>query len=124
MSPSPHSIGGDQTLDIAHAMMRKHGIRHLPVLSAGRLLGIVSQRDLYLVESLQDVDPRRVAVEEAMSQDVYRVSPDAQLQAVARTMTQRKYGCAVVMDQGHVVGMFTTVDALRALTGLLETPAV
>lgn len=124
MSRSPHSIGRDQTLDTAHEMMRAHGIRHLPVLSAGRLLGLLSQRDLYLVETLPGVNPKRISVEEAMSQDVYRVAPSAKLEAVARTMTQRKYGCAVVMDEGRVVGMFTTVDALRVLTRLLGEDAV
>ena len=104
--------------------MRAHGIRHLPVLSAGRLLGLLSQRDLYLVETLPGVNPKRISVEEAMSQDVYRVAPSAKLEAVARTMTQRKYGCAVVMDEGRVVGMFTTVDALRVLTRLLGEDAV
>lgn len=119
MTPSPHSIGREQTLATAHAMMRKYRIRHLPVLSGGRLLGIVSQRDLYFLETLMSVDPDSVTVEEAMSPDVYRVERDASLGDVARTMTRRKYGCAVVMEKDRVVGMFTTIDALRALASLL-----
>lgn len=118
MTPSPHSIGKDQTLERAHAAMRALGVRHLPVLHAGKLLGVVTQRDLYFLEALGDVDAGQVKVEEAMSQDVYTVPPDAELDAVARTMAEHKYGCAVVVDRDHVVGVFTTVDALRVLSEL------
>ncbi|HVH45864.1 MAG TPA: CBS domain-containing protein [Labilithrix sp.] len=121
MSGAPHSIGRDQTLDTAHAMMHKLGIRHLPVLEAGRLVGLLSQRDLYLVETLRDVDPKLVTVDEAMSQDVYQVTPSADLHGVVRSMIEHKYGCAVVMEKDRVVGIFTTVDAMRALQELLGT---
>ena len=116
MTESPHSIGVDQPLAMAHEMMRTHRIRHLPVLRAGKLVGIVSERDLYLVETLREVDPKSVPVEEAMSQSAYCVSPRAPLTRVADKMAEKKYGCAVVMEGGEVVGMFTVVDALRALS--------
>ena len=92
MTPDPHSIGVDQTLDRAHAVMREHAIRHLPVLSGGRLVGLVTERDLALVETMTDVDPRRVPIAEAMSSDVYAVPPDAPLDEVAREMAERRYG--------------------------------
>jgi acetoin utilization protein AcuB len=123
MTASPHSIGADQTLEKAHEMMRKHRIRHLPVLAGSRLMGIVSQRDLYLIETLKDVDPSSVKVEEAMTQDVYRVEPDTPLDDVARAMVARKLGCAVVMEGAKVVGVFTTTDALYALVRGLEPRA-
>ena len=116
MTESPHSIGVNQPLAIAHEMMRTHRIRHLPVLRGGKLVGIVSQRDLYLVETLREVDPKSVPVEEAMTQGAYCVSPGASLAQVADTMAEKRYGCAVVMEGGEVVGMFTAVDALRALS--------
>ena len=115
MTPTPHSIGRDQTLALAHERMRSFGVRHLPVLEGGKLAGLLSQRDLLLVEALGDVDPARVSVEDAMSTDVYVVAPGTPLEEVASEMADHKYGCAVVMEGGHVVGIFTTVDALRAL---------
>ena len=57
MTPSPLTIGRDQTLATAHDLMRKHDIRHLPVLDGGVLVGIVTDRDLHLVESLAGTDP-------------------------------------------------------------------
>lgn len=59
MTTTPHSIGVEQPLSRAHAMMREHGVRHLPVLHAGKLLGMLTERDLQLVESLEGVDPTK-----------------------------------------------------------------
>jgi acetoin utilization protein AcuB len=121
MTTSPHAIGVDQALVLAHAMMKAHDIRHLPVLNGGYLVGLITDRDLHLIETLRDVDPRHVTVEDAMTTSVYAVPPDAPLDEVVTTMAERKYGCAVVMDRQRVVGMFTTVDACRTLGELLHT---
>ncbi len=119
MTKSPHTIGRDQTLDRASEVMRTHGIRHLPVLEGGQLLGILSNRDVYLIETLQDVDPAKVTVEEAMSAEPYSVTPDASLSEVVSTMAEHKYGAAVVMKGREVVGIFTTIDALHVLADRL-----
>jgi CBS domain-containing protein len=119
MSIAPVVVGSERTLAEAHRLMRERGIRHLPVVDAGRLVGVVSQRDLYLLESLDGIDPGVESVREAMAPDPYAVPPDAPLAAVAAEMAARKYGCAVVVDRGAVIGLFTTVDALRALSALV-----
>jgi acetoin utilization protein AcuB len=120
MTHAPHSIGRDQKLAAAHAKMRELGIRHLPVLEGGKLAGVLSQRDLYFVEALDAVDTQLVRVEEAMSQDVYAVGPDTKLGDVVAKMLEHKYGCAVIVENGSVRGIFTTVDALRLLVSLLK----
>ena len=104
-------------------MMREHRIRHLPVLHGGRLVGIVSDRDLHLVETLRDIDPDEVTVEDAMSPDLYAVGPDEALVHVVDTMAARKLGAAVVARGARVLGVFTTVDALHALADLLGPDA-
>ncbi|WP_394850892.1 CBS domain-containing protein [Pendulispora brunnea] len=120
MTASPYSIGPDESLETAHGMMRRYQVRHLPVLEYGNLVGIVSQRDLYLIESLPGVIVRDTRVQEAMSEDAYCVQPDAWLDDVAREMADKKYGCAVVMKGTDVRGIFTTTDALLALSKLLR----
>lgn len=120
MTTSPHTIGIDQPLAQAHAVMGKHKIRHLPVLDGGKLVGVLTDRDLHLVETLKDVDPATVPVEDAMSTNVYSVTPHAPLDEVAAEMAEHKYGCAVVMDNNHVVGVLTTVDIARALAEVLR----
>lgn len=119
MTRTVHTIGSQSPLSEAHRLMSDHAIRHLPVLEGGKLVGMVSMRDLHLVETLKDVNPHEVTIEEAMSQDAYTVTPGTPLLQVARTMAEHKYGSAVVAREGHVLGIFTTVDALRALETLL-----
>lgn len=120
MSMNPHTLGIDQTLAHAHEVMRTHRVRHLPILDGGSLVGLLSIRDLQLIEGLRDVNPEEVSVEEAMSSEVYAVSPDTPLDEVVESMAENKYGCAVVMQNHHVVGVFTTVDACSALAELLH----
>jgi acetoin utilization protein AcuB len=115
MTKSPHSIGYDQSLAHAHQMMREFHIRHLPVLNGGRLVGVLSDRDLAFLENLKDVNASKMTVEEAMTSVPYAVTKSARLGQVAREMAEHRYGSAVVMENEHVVGVFTTVDALRAL---------
>jgi acetoin utilization protein AcuB len=120
MTTTPHAIGKDQTLELAHRMMRDNQIRHLPVLHGGKLVGLLTQRDLALIETLRDVDPAKVTVDDAMSTNVFSVDPATPLDEVVSTMAERKYGCCVAMQNAKVVGIFTTVDACRALGELLH----
>jgi acetoin utilization protein AcuB len=120
MSPSPHSIGKDQKLIAAHTMMRLNRIRHLPVLEGGKLIGLVSQRDLYFIETIKGVDLEKDTVEDAMSSDTYCVKPTEPVGRVVSEMAKRRLGSAVVVDKGKVVGVFTTTDALKTLSAVLK----
>src|SRR5512139_3073111 len=120
MTLSPQVISSGHTLAQARQVMRERNIRHLPVVDDGRLVGVVSQRDLYILETLKGVDPAAETVKEAMSPEPFAVRPEAPLDEVALAMAEHKYGSAVVVDQGVVVGLFTTVDALRALATVLR----
>lgn len=120
MTRTVHTIGTRSPLAEAHRVMNDQGIRHLPVLEGGRLVGMVSQRDLHLIETLKDVDPKEVSVEEAMSQDCYAVAPETPLATVAEEMGRHKYGSAVITRGAQVLGIFTTTDALRALGTVLS----
>jgi acetoin utilization protein AcuB len=121
MTASPHTIGRSQPIARAHERMREHGVRHLPVLEAGKLVGILSQRDALFVETLRDVDPEQVPVEDAMSEEVYTVGPETPLAEVVAAMAERKYGCVVVGEGAHVAGIFTTTDALRILNQIAKS---
>lgn len=121
MTTVPLSIGDEQTLDKAASIMKEHRIRHLPVLRGGKLLGILTDRDLRLIESFEGVDPTVVTVAEAMTEEPYAVDPDTPLDVVTAEMAEMKYGSAVVVQNHKVVGIFTTVDACMALSELLRT---
>lgn len=121
MTVVPQTIGAEQSLAKAEKMMSEFRVRHLPVLHAGKLVGILSDRDVRLVETFRDVDPEKVSVEEAYSPDPYITSPNASLAEVCAKMAAHKYGCALVCDNQKLVGIFTWIDALNAFNELLST---
>jgi len=121
MTTTPHTIGNDQTIAKASAIMSEHRIRHLPVLRGGQLLGVLSDRDVKLIESFRDVDATTTTVDEAMTEQPYTVGPETPLDEVVRTMAEKKLGSAVIVQNHKVVGIFTTVDACQALYELLQT---
>jgi acetoin utilization protein AcuB len=120
MSLQPHTIGDDQTLLAARERMHHWQVRHLPVLHGGHLVGVVSERDIAMVEALGG-DLGRLRVEEAMTADPWVVEGDAPLAEVAAAMAERRIGTAIVVEDGdRVLGLFTTTDALRALSTFAE----
>ncbi len=120
MSKTAHTVGDEQPLSVAREMMRTHGVRHLPVLHGGKLVGVVSERDLAFIKAMANLDDQKTMVSEAMSTDVYAVAPETPLRTVAEDMATHKLGCAVVTVGTKVVGVFTTVDGMRALADFVD----
>jgi acetoin utilization protein AcuB len=120
MTPSPHVVQSAASLASAQHLMREVGARHLPVLEDGKLVGILSERDMLFLRTLTDADPSRIPVSSAMQTDVYAVARDTPLDEVAVTMARHKYSSAVVWSGLAVVGIFTTVDAMRALADMVR----
>lgn len=126
MTPCPISIRPDQSLADAHRLMRSHGIRHLPVLGEDRVVGVVSQGDLRLLESIGEIDIEKIPVEEAMIDRPYMVWTDTPVAEVLEQMIARRIGSALVVDQtslgrGRVAGIFTAVDAMKELEQMART---
>ena len=80
MTEDPITVPVTAKLRDAAYILQTMEIRHLPVVDGGRLVGLVSQRDLYLTETLAGVDPATEMVREAMSDEPYTVAPDARLE--------------------------------------------
>ncbi len=120
MTSTPHSIGVSLSLSDAANMMRAYKIRHLPVLDGNQLVGIVSDRDIQMVNSMAGVKADDVPIEEAMSQSPYTVASTTPLEVCARHMAKHKLGSAVVVNANNkVVGVFTVTDGMNALADLL-----
>ena len=90
MSRTPHSIGADQPLSRARAMMHEHRIRHLPVLRGGELVGIVTERDIAWFTLLEDEGREKTLVEDAMTPFPYVTTPETPLREVAMVDERRK----------------------------------
>jgi len=120
MTRSPITV--DRSTSMAHALriMEEGGFRHLPVLEGGRLVGVVAERELRVVENMRGIDSAFCTVGDFILAPPYSVAPDAPVREVARVMSTRKYGSAVVVEGEQVVGVFTTTDALAVLADVLE----
>jgi len=125
------TITPEQSLRMAQERMRKHGIRRLPVVQKGKLVGMVTDRDvrqawaspatsLSTHELLYLLD--RVTVREIMTPKVCTVTPDTPLVEAARLLHDRKIGGLPVVDRETVVGIITETDMLEALIDLLSEP--
>ncbi len=121
MSTSPHTVDAGATIAVAAKTMADHHIRHLPVLLGEKVVGLLSQRDVTMIETLAGVDPKVITVAEAMSTEPYTVDADTPVTVVAAEMAEKKYGSAIVAQSGKVVGIFTAVDACRTLAEVFET---
>ena len=120
MTRSPRSIDARAPLKEAQAMMKDYDIRHLPVMQDGKVIGILSDRDVKVAFGLKMTDPSGVPVSVVCQKDPYIVDSQALLRQVAHTMAVKHYGSTIVVDDGKLVGIFTTVDACRVLTSLIE----
>lgn len=125
MSPDPVTVEIDTTVRQARDLLTDHGFRHLPVIDSGRLVGILSDRDVAIsaralraavrdnaVEDLLD-DAR--TVEAVMSPGPHVVGPDAAVEEAARLMVSRRVSALPVVDpDDSLVGIITAVDCLLA----------
>jgi len=125
------SLFAEQTLPLAEDIMQFRHIRHLPVIDEdGRLLGIVSHRDLLRAQlsSLTDLSEERrralqenVRVRQLMTREVCTVTPDTLASTAGKTLVEHRFGCLPVVDeQDVVVGIVTERDFLRFATKAIE----
>jgi acetoin utilization protein AcuB len=106
-----------ETARHAYRLMRDRRFRHLPVVESGRLVGILSDRDLRPV--LLSPTLARVRVGELMSEDLTTVMPDAPVEEAASLLVVKKIGCLPVVADGRLVGIVTETDLLAVLVELL-----
>ncbi len=121
MTTQPYFIAPDANMAEAEAMMKQHKIRHLPVLKNGKVVGILSDRDIKLVSGFEEVEAAQILVADVCVAKPFVVGPDALLSEVAETMASKHYGSVIVTQNEKLVGIFTAVDACRALSVILQT---
>lgn len=122
MTKSPKCIESHQAANLARQWMDELNVRHLPVRESGKIVGIVSERDLGRLAAsvVAGYDLTSQKVEDAMLSGVLTVLESDDVKSVAARMLSRRVGSAVVVDaHGGVLGIFTDSDALRILSGKL-----
>jgi acetoin utilization protein AcuB len=121
MTPFPHSIDVDAPLEDAHKLMREHRFRHLPVMSGGEIVGVLTDRDIKLVlgPDFGSPEERELRVRDAYVERPCVVPASTPVAKVARVMAQNRIGSAIVTKHGKLVGIFTVTDACRALAEII-----
>lgn len=124
MTECPHVVGPEEPVQAAREKMGENSIRHLPVVDdEGNLVGVVSERDIALLESLDVVELDECHVRDAMREGPFTCGPEAHLHMVASEMLEHRYGSTIVVDPEPprgVLGIFTTSDAMRAIVQLTQ----
>jgi CBS domain-containing protein len=128
MSEHIITISSDDSLSTVEDIMTLGGVRHMPVVRAGQLVGVVSERDL-LRASLSNLseygsEQRRaflqvVEIKRVMSAPPVVIGPGASVEEAALVMAERKIGCLPVLDGTRLVGMLTETDVLRYFAGVI-----
>ncbi len=108
------------TLKSALESFREHNIRHLPVKESNKLIGILTERDVDFALRVERKDPEQMTVREAFTAEPYITDLDTPVAEVASRMAHDHLGCALIVDGGRLVGIFTTVDACRTLAEQLS----
>ena len=127
MMGSPVTLKPEDTLDLANDVISLGRIRHIPVVDDGRLVGIITERDLMGAAAIQIFGLKQknksallksVSIKEVMKKRVVTAAPDTPIKDVAHLMADKKIGCVPVVSAGTVVGLVTTTDILRYVESL------
>lgn len=129
MSGAVITISPDSSIGVAIALMREGGFRRLPVVDEGRLVGIVTDRDLRQATNSPLVLRERwysdflleaIKVKSCMTPDPVTITPDTPVLEAVRLLRQHRIGGLPVVEEGAVVGIITTTDILDYAIVLLD----
>lgn len=115
-TPNPVTATEDMSIDELRQLMQQYGVRHLPIVRAGAVVGLVSDRDVRLAQGLGAEHKIQVCAADIMAPGPVAVKASTPLDEVAYTMSDKKIGSVIVNeDDGEFLGIFTVTDALNAL---------
>ena len=133
MTKDPIAAEPKTSIKAAWKLFQERRIRHLPVVDRGKLVGIVTDRDLRRVlpspaTSLEIHELNylldKITVSEVMTKDVITTTPFTPIPSAARALLRNRIGALPVMEGGSLVGILSQTDVLEALTSAAEAEAV
>lgn len=122
MMGSPVTLKPDDTLKLANDVISLGRVRHIPIVDDGRLVGVLSERDLIgtaanrifgLKQKTRSALLKTLLIKDIMKKRILTVEPDTKIREAARLMATKEIGCLPVMSEGALVGLVTTTDILR-----------
>lgn len=123
MTPFPYFVDTDNEVGEIERLMGEHHIHHIPVQQNGRVVGVVSERDLYHLGDrfLPIKDRARIRARDIMADDPYIVAFDTPLNEVALEMAKRHAGSAIVLHHEKLAGILSATDICRILAEIFES---
>jgi acetoin utilization protein AcuB len=122
MTSFPYFVKPDERVVEIERLMDEHGIRHLPVQVKGKVVGIVSERDLHHIVNHQACleEKDKLCASDVMVADPYVTGFNTPLNEVVSQMALRHIGSTVILRRGKLAGILSTVDVCRILAEYLE----
>lgn len=123
MTSFPYFVEAIETAANMERMMDEHNIRHLPVQENGKVVGIVSERDLHhrVKRSLTQEEKSKVLARDIMVSNPYVAAFRAPLNEVVFEMAKRRIGSVIVQRQGKLAGILSAIDVCRIFGEYLDT---
>lgn len=127
MKMTVHTVKPRDSVAHARAILEEHRINQLPVVQAGKLVGIVTDRDLRDAPRAVEIaasaatghagkaDPDKIAVEAVMSNNVKTLAPTETIAEAARVMRRERYGAIPIVEKGVLRGILTRSDLLDVI---------
>lgn len=128
MTKDPVTIGPDAPIADAARLMKERGVRRLPVMANGRLVGLVTYRNILEAQpssatTLSKQEARyliaKMKVLDVMRKDLVTVSPEDDVLTALVEGNKKALGCYPVVDGGHLVGIVTATDLFDSITQAL-----
>src|SRR3954447_19327579 len=117
------TLGPGASAAKAWSVCQERNIRHVPIVEEGRLVGLVSDRDLRNVRGgrgdRESDTPRWVSLGDMMTRDIVTIHPLDTIEHAAREIYDRKIGCVPVVADDELVGIITSADMMHTLIQLV-----
>ena len=121
MTPFPYFVDAVDPVEKIERLMEAHGIHHIPVQQDGRVVGLVSERDLQHLVQRSIPDHSKIPASDVLRPDPYVVEINMPLGDVVAEMAERRIGSVIVVKHGKLAGIFSISDVCRVLAKILET---
>jgi acetoin utilization protein AcuB len=118
MTKNPVTVSPRDTLAVAQEKMRAGEFRQIPVVDHGRLVGILTDRDIRKYGRHNIV----ASVQSAMTEGAITATPATPLEEVAQILLRHKIGALPVVEKEELVGIISTTDILQAFVDLVAAP--
>ena len=119
MTSRVEAVSPTTTLRSVAREMRDKGVGALPVIEDGKLIGIITDRDVSVYAIAMGHDPQSTEVQKVMTREVYTCNPDQDINEAARIMEQHKIRRLTVMSSDETLAGFLSVDDIAPVSAEL-----